>query len=234
MKRWLNLLLMLCLLVTLCACRAGGAAAAGDESNDVPDSDSVHNHVFGSWTETVAPSCSRVGNEMAVCDCGEAIYRVTPAKGHSFVDWTVVKTGTCTTEGYEKSVCANGCGAIEHRASPFTHTYGKWIPFREYIHSEWMEGERRYCACGEMEERQHVHEFNVLVEEKAPTCGNQGYQVFKCACDDGGRMTTYIDPTKKHVFGPWAVSVAPSLVTFGEEYRNCTVCGQIEYREMAP
>ena len=308
MKRWLNLLLMLCLLVTLCACRAGSAAA----SSGTPDSNAVHTHSYGAWTMVAAPTCTRDGNEMAACACGHNTTRLIEAKGHSFVDWTIVKAGTCTTEGYETSICANGCGAVENRATDFMHTYGpwtayreythgdwwegerryctcgiweerqhehvfdvlvevvapncgndgytlykcacddpgrmmdniikatgkhtfgKWKPHKEYIRGDWWEGERRYCACGAWEEREHVHAFNVLVEEKAPTCGNQGHQVFKCACDDGGHMTTYIDPTGEHTFGPWTVSVAPSLVTFGEECRNCTVCGKIEYREMAP
>ena len=48
------------------------------------DFEKVHEHSFGEWTVTTAPTCTEEGVETRTCGCGETESRKIPALGH---DW---------------------------------------------------------------------------------------------------------------------------------------------------
>ena len=260
----------------------------------------------------IAPTCTEEGYTAHIClACGD-MYKDTPVEaiGHNFAIWRTLKTSNCTEEGYQKSSCSNSCGTVEYSVIPFSHiygewvelsekahgtvrfyekrvcacgafeerehchefdvllevvppvcsedgysvyacacgdpgrmqadfvkatgkhTYGKWVKVTENVHGSVRTVEKRFCTCGFYEEREHCHEFNVLLETKAPTCSTEGYSVYACACGDPGRLTTTCPPTNDHTFGPWTVTQKPSATENGEECRNCKKCGKIDHREI--
>lgn len=54
----------------------------------------AHEHTFGEWVVTTAPTCTQDGLETRTCSaCGEVETRVIPAAGHDYKD------GKCTVCG---------------------------------------------------------------------------------------------------------------------------------------
>ena len=106
MKRWLSLLLMLCLLVTLCAC--GGESEAKPDSGTAPDAD--HAHAFGDWTTVTESTCALAGSQERVCSCGHAEVRNIPAIGHALIE-VPGKNATYDAEGMLAHWMCD-CGAL--------------------------------------------------------------------------------------------------------------------------
>lgn len=101
------LLALLLALLTLVAC----------DDADAPDSGAgappAHTHAYGSYTQTVAPTCGAAGEETATCSCGAKKTRAVAATGaHGWSGWSTVTAATCTTEGALKRTCS-GCGVTE-------------------------------------------------------------------------------------------------------------------------
>ncbi len=112
----------------------------------------VHNHSFGAWKQTTAPSCTEPGVETRECACGEKETREVAATGHSFGEWKVTKAATCTEKGEETRECA--CGEKETREVTATgHSFGEWKVTKAATCTEKGE-ETRECACGEKETRE--------------------------------------------------------------------------------
>ena len=59
----------------------------GEKSGEQP-----HEHSFGEWTVTTAPTCTEAGVETRSCECGETETRETAALGHS---WKGVECERC-------------------------------------------------------------------------------------------------------------------------------------------
>ncbi len=75
----------------------------------------------------------------------------------------------------------------------------------------------------------HKHEYASAVT--APTCTEDGYTTYTCACGD-----SYTDDKVSalgHSFGAWSETKAPSADAAGEETRTCEACGATETRETA-
>lgn len=75
----------------------------------------------------------------------------------------------------------------------------------------------------------HKHEYASAVT--APTCTEDGYTTYTCACGD-----SYTDDKVSalgHSFGAWSETKAPSADAAGEETRTCEACGATETREIA-
>ncbi len=67
-----------------------------------------HEHKFGEWTVTTAPTCIEPGVETRTCACGEEETRTIPATGHTEGE-TEVTPATCTENG-RSLVCCTVCG----------------------------------------------------------------------------------------------------------------------------
>lgn len=68
----------------------------------------------------------------------------------------------------------------------------------------------------------HQHDYEAVVTE--PTCTNEGYTTYTCACGD-----TYIDDkvdASEHAFGEWTETED------GKEKRECTSCGYEQTRDI--
>ena len=75
-----------------------------------------HEHSFGDWTVTTAPTCTEKGIETRACECGETETREVAALGHT-EEIVPAKEATCTedglTEGKKCAVCGETLVAQE-------------------------------------------------------------------------------------------------------------------------
>lgn len=74
----------------------------------------------------------------------------------------------------------------------------------------------------------HTHTFRQTVID--PTCNSMGYTVNTCACGE----TYYSDylPETEHAFGDWIAEQEATLISGGEEYRTCALCGILQTRDV--
>ena len=75
----------------------------------------------------------------------------------------------------------------------------------------------------------HEHAYKSVVT--APTCTEQGYTTYTCACGE-----TYVDnyvPALDHAMGAWYQIIAPTCETNGENRRDCSRCDHYETETVA-
>lgn len=86
-----------------------------------------HDHVYGEWKETTAPSCIRTGERQRVCSCGDTEIETIDAVGHKPGAWTVDKQASCTEGGkrvQKCTVCGSVLKTVEIPAS--AHNWEPW------------------------------------------------------------------------------------------------------------
>jgi hypothetical protein len=103
------------------------SVAGADEGSVVKASYGVYftvtaEHDWGEWTQTEAPTCSKVGKEERVCS-GDASHTETrdvaiDSDAHDWGEWEVVKEATETEKGSEQRVCKNDGTHIDTREIP--------------------------------------------------------------------------------------------------------------------
>ena len=76
-------------------------------------------------------------------------------------------------------------------------------------------------------EKPHQHDYIPKVIE--PTCTNEGYTIYTCACGD--TFETHRVPLRNHSFGDWTTIVEPTETEEGAEERICE-CGEKETRTL--
>ncbi len=131
---------------------AGNLLSVAGTSGTVTVEEPVHEHTWGKWEVTQAPTCTEKGVETRTCACGEKETREVAAKGHTFGEWKVTKAATCTAKGEETRTCA--CGEKETREiAAKGHTFGEWKVTKAATCTTKGE-ETRTCACGEKETRE--------------------------------------------------------------------------------
>ena len=157
------------------------------------------------------------------------------ANGHSYGDWNVSKAPTCAEEGEEERICVN-CENRETKAVPATgeHNWDAGVVTTEP--TEESEGVRTYTCgtCGATKTEaiaklEHVHAYSA--EATLPTCTEQGFTTYVCACGDS-YVDNYTEATG-HFFGAWYTVTEPTEETEGVEQCDCTVCGHSETRAIA-
>ena len=115
-------LLPICLLL-LGACNLNqpssqAKASEPEASSPTEESSAPHEHQFGEWVETTAPTCTEKAVETRTCSCGATETRDgRDALGHDFGGedaWTITTRPTCTEKGQESRKCSR-CDATEKR-----------------------------------------------------------------------------------------------------------------------
>ena len=77
----------------------------------------AHAHVYGEWSETLAPTCGADGEETRVCACGEKSTRPISATGdHVYGEWVETTAPGCKTAGAKEKTCS--CGDVVTAAVP--------------------------------------------------------------------------------------------------------------------
>ena len=122
MKKRKFFLLPICLLL-LGACNLNqpssqAKASEPEASSPTEESSAPHEHQFGEWVETTAPTCTEKAVETRTCSCGATETRDgRDALGHDFGGedaWTITTRPTCTEKGQESRKCSR-CDATEKR-----------------------------------------------------------------------------------------------------------------------
>lgn len=73
--------------------------------------DVIHKHDFSDWETVSAPTCTSIGLQKRVCECGQAEYDAIAALTHTPVTDAAVGA-TCTTQGKTEGSHCGTCGAI--------------------------------------------------------------------------------------------------------------------------
>ncbi len=87
------------------------ASAAEIRLTGVKAGEAPHEHSFGEWTVTTAPTCTEAGVETRTCECGETETREIAALGHTEEIIPAVEA-TCTETGLTEGVKCAVCGEI--------------------------------------------------------------------------------------------------------------------------
>ncbi|MBE6784635.1 MAG: hypothetical protein E7538_00175 [Ruminococcaceae bacterium] len=181
-------------------------------------------------TETNAATCTNEGLMTYTCACGASYTERIPATGHSYVENAEKATAaTCTelaTKTYECSSCDEAY--VEHYGTLAAHkfeTLVKTVPAT----NDSLGYEERKCGCGLTQitilEATGTHVFNEKIESEcvAPTCTENGTDVYKCTAHDNcDAKTSVVVPRLGHTVT--AVYNAPTCIAQGSSEAYCTNC----------
>ncbi len=194
----------------------------------------AHQHTFGSWRITKAPTCTTDGEQKRSCtskDCGHYTETATiPAKGHSYkitseanpctggkVTYTCSKCG----DSYTEDVAAQGHKYVDTVVAPTCTTGGYTLHTCSVCKKSYKDNETQPTG--------HKYITNTV----EATCETDGYTEKKCSnCD---YYTKTIIPKKGHTpSSEWTVTKQPTCSEAGEQVRYCTTCENVaEKQEIA-
>ena len=183
------------------------------------------------WETTrTEPTCTVDGSIISVCkDCGATDRVVLPMTGHKLV--SSGHDATCTQDGYQRYMCTQCDYWYEKKTPALGHDWSDWIVDKQA--TDQTDGaQHRICkVCGERQDAaiqklDHVHNHIPTVID--PTCEQQGYTRYTCACGD-----TYIEessyvPALGHA---WAETARqePTSKTVGVITYTCQRCAKLRY-----
>ena len=191
----------------------------------------AHQHTFGSWKITKAPTCTTDGEQKRSCtskDCGYYTETATiPAKGHSYkitseanpctggkVTYTCSKCG----DSYTEDVAAQGHKYVDTVVAPTCTTGGYTLHTCSVCKKSYKDNETQPTG--------HKYITNTV----EATCETDGYTEKKCSnCD---YYTKTIIPKKRHTpSSEWTVIKQTTCAEAGEQVRYCTTCNKIIERK---
>ena len=191
----------------------------------------AHQHTFGSWRITKAPTCTTDGEQKRSCtskDCGHYTETATiPAKGHSYkitseanpctggkVTYTCSKCG----DSYTEDVAAQGHKYVDTVVAPTCTTGGYTLHTCSVCKKSYKDNETQPTG--------HKYITNTV----EATCETDGYTEKKCSnCD---YYTKTIIPKKGHTpSSEWTVIKQTTCAEAGEQVRYCTTCNKIIERK---
>ncbi len=123
------------------------------KTNTITDAGSAKEHQLDQWTQTIAPTCDKPGEEQSICAvCGKKQTRQIPTVDHSYSD--TVTAPTCTEDGFTTHKC--GVCGHSYQDTPVPakgHDMGDWqIITQATTEAEGLK--RRTCrVCSHMEEQ---------------------------------------------------------------------------------
>ena len=194
----------------------------------------AHQHTFGSWRITKAPTCTTDGEQKRSCtskDCGHYTETATiPAKGHSYKITSEANpctggkvTYTCSkcSDSYTEDVAAQGHKYVDTVVAPTCTTGGYTLHTCSVCKKSYKDNETQPTG--------HKYITNTV----EATCETDGYTEKKCSnCD---YYTKTIIPKKGHTpSSEWTVIKQTTCAEAGEQVRYCTICGNVaEKQEIA-
>ena len=191
----------------------------------------AHQHTFGSWRITKAPTCTTDGEQKRSCtskDCGHYTETATiPAKGHSYKITSEANpctggkvTYTCSKCGgsYTEDVAAQGHKYVDTVVAPTCTTGGYTLHTCSVCKKSYKDNETQPTG--------HKYITNTV----EATCETDGYTEKKCSnCD---YYTKTIIPKKGHTpSSEWTVIKQTTCAEAGEQVRYCTTCGNVAEKQ---
>ncbi len=186
-----------------------------------------HEHSFGAWEVTKAPTCTEAGERVRTCtDCGEKETDAIPASGHDWFDVDILEEETCTESGAVLRQCYNCGSEQEFEIPPTGHS---WLTIRTVEPTCTTDGTAvtKCSECGTVDKTETVAAFGHFwiktstIEQ--PTCTEVGQAEETCKrCKQTQRVEI---PALGHVYaGEYTVDVRPSFEQDGSKSYHCTRC----------
>lgn len=156
----------------------------------------VNNHQWGSWKETLKPTCTKEGTKERTClVCGKKETDTIPKLGHQYGEWISLD------EQQHQRICKNDSSHVEKEDHHFDE--GKITTEPTYV----KEGIKTYTCkdCGFTKTKSivvkpHTHDYKERIT-KQPTCTGMGVKTFTCSiCNDS---YTKDIPALGHNYGDW-------------------------------
>ena len=196
----------------------------------------IGNHTVTNWETVTESKCTSEGLKKGTCSvCYEPVWEEIPVLEHVY---TVVseKAASCTENGETEKECKN-CGKIvTEDIVAKGHQYSGWTTINQA--SCITDGnEERVCkVCKNVETRKITalgHDFkDVLEQDKAPTCTENGTQSYHCTRCDAKKGT---EPVKT-LGHDWEKKSekTPTCLVNGEIIYECTRCSESKTEIIAP
>ncbi len=191
--------------------------------------------------------CSASAELWQCTDCGrfysdeEGTAEAAAVIGHSYNEGVIEKEATCTEEGVLLKTCTV-CGHEQRETiEMLPHTTGDSYEFDDYQHwkvcqvcgqevgkeDHSFEGDSDVClVCGETIQRHH-HQL-VFVEEKAPTCAEEGLKEHYY-CDDCKKYFTDSEGNEEVSYSDLIIEKLEhqyeTRYDENEHWQECTLCG---------
>ncbi len=110
-----------------------------------------HEHTFGEWKVTTAPTCTAEGVETRTCtECDEKETRTVEKIAHDLLHFE--ESSTCLVEGISYNVCSNCKGVFDYTVLPLApHTFGEWLITKDATPFENGEKARTCSVCNHTE-----------------------------------------------------------------------------------
>lgn len=181
-------------------------------------------HSYGAWTQTIAPTCTKDGEQVHACTrCGYSETQVLACPGHDYRH--VVTEPTCTSPGYTTHTCDRCRYTYTDQTVPrLDHAYGEWKTEKEPTCT--AEGRKlRVCAdCGSFENEiipANGHEMGRWYVSKTTSSGVQLLRRDCKHCDHYEQM----EDSSAHRHDYTAVVTGPTCTQKGYTTYRCTTCG---------
>lgn len=191
-------------------------------------------------SETTAPGCTTEGVKTYTCACGEGSFTdVIPAKGHNFVENTEKATAaTCTALATKTFECSCGASYVKHEGALAEHNFDELVKTVPATNDS-LGYEERKCDCGLTKitilEATGTHVFTEKIEGEcvAPTCTENGTDVYKCTAHEAcTAKSSVLVPRLGHTAK--AEYTAPTCIAEGSSKAVCETCGDILATEIIP
>lgn len=190
-------------------------------------------HSWGDWEVDLEATSRTDGVKHHTCTrCGDTYTEILSQLGHDYeLQADKSKEPDCTQPGSEYYVCGRCKDVKLVRKPALGHDWGDWIVDQQ--ETDQADGlKHRICkTCGERQDAkipklEHIH--NHLPTKVEPTCEEQGYTRYTCACGD-----TYIEqssyvPALGHIWVETARQ-QPTEKTVGVITYTCQRCAKLRY-----
>ena len=225
MRRFIPMLLVLVVLLSLCACSNDNTQAADPSSSSVP-TQATEDHTkepTGATQGTTENPTTDATEGTTEPTTASAPAADTPTHAHEYSE-TVTKP-TCTKDGYTTYKCSCGHTYTGASTNATGHSYGEWATTKEPTTSATGTAERKCSACGNKETKtldklieNHTHSYSGSITTQ-PSCTREGVKTFLCSC--GSSYTESIAKTE-HTYK--ATVTAPTCTQAGYTTHKCS-CG---------
>ena len=197
-----------------------------------------HTHDFGEWKTTLAPTCSKEGEQTRVCNtCGYEESKALAKTNHT-PKVVGAKPATCKEEGYTGDEVCKDCGIELKKGTTLAKTNDhKWevISNTEPNCKEPGKKISKCSVCG-LEKTEEIpttnnHQWGGWTTTLAPTCTKDGERTHKCKIC--GKEENETVKATGHSWGEWTTTLVPTCTKEGKEVRQCTKCKEEESRALA-
>ena len=192
------------------------------------------NHVFGSWSQTKAPTCTTKGIESRTCStCKKVQTRDIKERGHNLGGWTQTEAPSCESKGEETRNCSK-CSFKETRViNALGHKFSNPTVTKQPTCTETGIESGKCTVCKKNTTntiKATGHKMGSSVVTLEPTCIAEGKK--EGTCTVCGANAEEVIAAKGHTFGEAVVTKEATEIETGIKTAICTVCGQIKEEEI--